>query len=174
MHARQYRLPGDRRRGGRNGRVHPRGNGFPRENQGYVTHSRRRVRVVHFYFFSFSFPLFFHAYRDGLFNFPFYIPFHSLSTFPTHGRSFEYLAKYIANVKKIHIFQSSEIIFQNDSMIYNGYKLISFEREMFEVIREVIRETLRSTEVCYFLMRCDERHSRCVTCSWLFLRAIAK
>jgi hypothetical protein len=37
VHARQYRLPGDGRRGGRDGRVHPRADGFPRENQGYVT-----------------------------------------------------------------------------------------------------------------------------------------
>lgn len=75
VHARQYRLPGDRRRGGRDGRVHPRENGFPRENQGYVTQSRRRVRVVHFYFFfSFSFPPLFSRTQRRIIQFPFYIP----------------------------------------------------------------------------------------------------
>lgn len=59
VHARQYRLPGDSRRGGRDGRVHPRANGFPRENQGYVTQTRRRVRVCFliFFFSVFLFPL---------------------------------------------------------------------------------------------------------------------
>jgi len=44
---------------------------------------------------------------------------------------------------------------------------------MFEVTRER-RKTLRGTDVCYFLMRCDGRHSRCVARPRLFLRAIAK
>lgn len=64
VYARQYRLPGDRRRGGRDGRVHSRANGFPRENQGYVTQSRRRVRVFFFHFFLFPvFPRIYHGVR---------------------------------------------------------------------------------------------------------------
>lgn len=62
VHARQYRLPGDRRRGRRDGRVHRDENGFPRENEGYVTQSRRRVRVF-FLFFLFLSPFFTDARR---------------------------------------------------------------------------------------------------------------
>lgn len=141
VHARQYRLPGDRRRGGRDGRVHPRENGFPRENQGYVTQSGRRVRVVHFHFYLFfpffvSFLFFFtYIYRDKLFC------FHSTppsKMFPTHrevlGKTYRQCIK-----KKNHTFQSSQTIFSKNSMMRNDGKsviLVSFKQKMFKVTRE--------------------------------------
>lgn len=94
VHARQYRLPGDRRRGGRDGRVHPRENGFPRENQGYVTQSRR-VRVVHFYFFlPFLSPLFFLTHTETDYSVSI---LHPLPTFLTHQRRYS-RPRRIANV----------------------------------------------------------------------------